>query len=90
MKLKYTRTFECEVPNDDIIAALQTKIDDWGNDCEGSMGIQDMLSELDSTGLLDEEITTDDGPEFLDGNETFCEAFYSVDSLQAELSSKEE
>lgn len=88
MKLKYTRIFECEVSADDVVAALRTRIADWGEDCEGSVGIQDMLYQLDSTGLLVGEIESDDEPEL--DSLMFAEDFYTVESLQNELSDEGE
>lgn len=91
MKLRYTRTFECEVSNELIIKACEESISDF---YEGEADIDrdrrevdagDILRWLDQAGHLAEEQTIDsiDEPEIDSG--VFEHDFYSVDALKAEL-----
>lgn len=84
MKIKYTRTYECEVPDTEILAALQERVDEWEyEDGERKqMGVNDILYRLDAKGLL-QDTDQVELPEI----DPYCfgQDFYTVEEMTAEL-----
>lgn len=85
MRFKFCRIFEVDVPDEEIIKALEERIDEWmyeeGDRAE--MGISDVLYRLDEKGFLSAALPSE-YPELVDGE--FLQDFYTVEELKNELS----
>ena len=82
MKIKYARYYEVEIDNTTLVDCCRERSVGRGFD---EAGVQDILYELDSRGLLTDEGGESDLPELVNADD-FEHDFYHHDELADELS----